>query len=109
MLNIINKLNGYKYWRIWWFGQFILFLWFNPREINSLKMNEYKFKYDYNKKKYLLSSVNNKLSLVPILALSLKELNHKIQKNIERINELQDLMFKKDQEKKKKFAQNKVG
>lgn len=109
--SLIRKLNGYKYYVGGGLANSYYSYGFKHSEIKKyFNILEYKFKLIWKKMLYKnLGSEVKSAKLVPILALCIKEINQITRNNIDRINKIQDKMFKKEQKSKQGMAKNKLG
>lgn len=104
-LSMISFLKGYSYYvgggkinSYYTFG-------FKPKEANLFfNLNKQNFRYDARTKKYLVDTVIDKTKLIPIISLAIKEYNNKIQKTVEKLNDIRDKMYKYEEKLNKEFT-----
>jgi hypothetical protein len=104
-LNILKNINGYQYYVGGGLANSYYTYGFKPTQISKyINLDEYKFNFNHNRKIYEKSVILNKSKIVPLVSLCIKEINDITKQNIDKINELQDRMFKIDEKNKKNFA-----
>lgn len=105
ILNMIQNINGYKYYVGGGLINSYYTYGFKPSQVSKyIDLNEVKFVYNHRKKKYDKFTIINKGKIIPYLSLAVKELNKRIEENTDIINDVQDKMFKLDEKQKKKFT-----
>ena len=109
-LNIISKINGYKYYVGGGLANSYYSYGYKPSEISKfVNINDYKFEFNQKTQKYDKFITINKNKLIPLLSLAVKEINQSIINNIDNFNDIQNRMFKIDEKIKKKITKKHLG
>lgn len=104
-LKIFDNINGYQYYVGGGLANSYYTYGFKPQQVSGfVDLNDTQFNFNHKRQIYEKSVVLNKLRIVPLISLAIKELNEITRKNIDKMNDIQDKMFKIEEKEKKKHA-----